>query len=80
MFTHNGSESVSENDDSLENSSYESEVKNFIYDEKQHLRNLNMISKVFVEEIKNVLTKDELEVGSIYFDNQFRLILLLVIT
>ncbi len=68
MFTHNGTESVSENEINLENSSYESAVKDFIHDEKQHLRNLNMISKVFLEKINNVLPINEIEVSETSVD------------
>lgn len=63
MFTHNGTENVNENDISLENSSYETAVKDFISDEKQHLRNLNMLSIVFFEKINNVLPINEVDVS-----------------
>lgn len=63
MFTHNGSESVTESDTNLETSSYENAVKDFIHDEKQHLHNMNMISKVFLEKINIVLPINQNEVS-----------------
>lgn len=63
MFTHNGSENVTESETNLETSSYENAVKDFIQDEKQHLHNMNMISKVFLEKINIVLPINENEVS-----------------
>lgn len=48
-------EHVSETDKIPEKSTYVTTVKDFIHDEKLHLRNLNMILKVFLDEIENVI-------------------------